>query len=102
VIFYCIVELLDATADDYERLDGAMAVAGFTRTTRSKNGESYKLPTGVYRSQCRLHASEVLNIARSIANSTGRANEVMTIESDRARWFPSAGSPTSEAATTIE
>jgi hypothetical protein len=90
VIYFTIIELLDAAPEDYEKLDGLMKVAGFTKTTQSRKGQPYKLPRGVYRSQCRHHMSEVLDIARSVAKSTGLANEIMAIQSEETRWFPNA------------
>jgi hypothetical protein len=88
VVYYTLIELLNATPDDYAKLDDRMDLAGFMRTACSKTGQPYKLPRGVYRSQCSHHASKVLDVAREAADSTGCKNEVMTIESAGARWIP--------------
>ena len=88
MIYFTIVELLDATPDDYENLDRSMALAGFARTTKSKAGQPYHLPRGVYHSRSRYHSSEVLAIARAAADSISRKSEILTIESAGTRWFP--------------
>jgi len=94
MIYYVVIELLEAGPEDYEKLDGRMILSGFGKTAKSKKGDSYNLSRGVYRSQCRRHASDVMDIARAAANSTGCKNELMTIEAADARWFPNVGSET--------
>ncbi len=88
MIFFTYIELHGASAQDYDALNDAMAVSGFSTTARSEEKTTYRLPRGMYRCQSDKPANAILDIAREIANSTGFPNEIITIPTRGARWYP--------------
>ncbi|HVE16208.1 MAG TPA: hypothetical protein VNB29_05700 [Chthoniobacterales bacterium] len=86
--YFTCIELLGAEPSDYEALTEVMTCAGFSTTIPSKKKEVYKLPRGVYRCQSQRTTAAVLAVAREIANATNFKNEVITIPTLGARWYP--------------
>jgi Endoribonuclease GhoS len=88
------VELHHATWTDYEALHSAMATKGFSRQITSDEGKTYQLPLAEYNASANLTASEVRDIARTAANTTGKQSAVLVTAGDRAwvglqqtQWF---------------
>ena len=83
--FLTRVELHDATAADYEKLDQAMAAANFSKTIQSSRGMVYAMPTATYFSQAfGLSAAEIRNLAVAAARGTGRRYDVITAAGETA------------------
>ena len=77
--FLTRVELHDAAAGDYEKLDQAMIAANFSKTIQSSRGLIYNMPTATYFSQAfGLSAADVRNLAVAVARGTGRRYDVIT------------------------
>lgn len=80
------VELRDATWSDYELLHRVMAQAGFVRTITSDSGVTFDLPDAEYNFEGAATIDQVLQAARSAANSTGRQNGVLVTEAVQRKW----------------
>ena len=61
------IELHGGSADDYETLHKAMAVAGFSRAIQSDNGPAVQLPSGQFFGIGELTASQVSEFAQGAA-----------------------------------
>jgi hypothetical protein len=81
------VELHQAQWDDYEKLHSAMGRQGFSRLIRSDDGKTYQLPWAEYNGSGNLSSSQVRDIARAAADSTGKSNAVLVSESQSRSWI---------------
>lgn len=80
------VELHEAKWEDYERLHAEMEGKGFSRLIKADDGKTYHLPWAEYNGAADLTNSQVRDIARSAANSTGKRNAVLVTESNGRTW----------------
>jgi hypothetical protein len=81
------IELREAAAEDYERLDAAMQRRGYLRTMPGEDGASYQLPTGTYYVTGSSAMLEVaLRAAADAAEEAGKQAAVMVTDWRSARW----------------
>jgi hypothetical protein len=80
------IELHDAEWEDYDSLHAAMEDQGFSRLITGDNGVTYHLPWAEYNREGALTTGQVLNVAQSAADSTGKNNSVFVTESGGRRW----------------
>lgn len=80
------VELHDAKREDYERLHAEMEGKGFSRLIKADNGTTYHLPWAEYDGTGDLTRSQVRDVARAAANSTGKRNAILVTESNGRSW----------------
>jgi hypothetical protein len=82
------VELHQATWTDYETLHTAMEQKGFSRKITSSEGTTYQLPLAEYNgSSPTLNSSQIRDIARAAAATTGKSNAVLVSESVSRAWI---------------
>lgn len=80
------VELHEANYADYTTLHAAMEQKGFSRLITSDKGNTYHMPWAEYNGSANLTSSEVRDIARSAANTTGKKNAVFVTEAQSRAW----------------
>lgn len=80
------VELHNANANDYDVLHAAMEQAGFSRLIAADSGKIYQMPWAEYNGSGDLTSSQVRDIARTAANTTGRSNAVLATQSTSRAW----------------
>jgi hypothetical protein len=80
------VELHDAEWADYDALHAAMEEQGFSRLITGDNGQTYHLPWAEYTGRGNFASSQVRDIARVAADSTGKKNAVLVTESNGRAW----------------
>lgn len=80
------VELHSAMYQDYENLHAAMARAGFSRQIRSDEGRTYQLPKAEYIKSADATRLQIVNQAKTAANSTGKASWVLVTEANGWAW----------------
>ena len=81
------VELHDAKWEDYERLHAEMEAKGFSRLIKADSGKTYHLPWAEYDGAGNLTISQVRDIARAAADSTGKRNAILVTESSGRSWI---------------
>jgi hypothetical protein len=81
------VELHKAEWNDYEQLHAAMEQKGFSRQITSDDGKAYHLPWAEYNGTGNLTSSQVRDIARQAADSTGKQNAVFVTEAVSRAWI---------------
>jgi len=81
------VELHEAKWEDYERLHAEMEGKGFSRLIKGDNGKTYHLPWAEYDGTGNLTNSQVRDIARTAANSTGKRNAILVTEANSCSWI---------------
>jgi hypothetical protein len=81
------VELHHAELTDYERLHAAMEQKGFSRQITSDDGKTYHMPWAEYNGSGNLTSTQVRDIAREAANSTGKQNAVFVTEAASRAWI---------------
>ena len=81
------VELHKAEWTDYERLHAAMEQKGFSRRIVSDDGKTYHMPLAEYNGTGNLTSSQVRDIAREAADSTGKHNAVFVTEAVSRAWI---------------
>lgn len=81
------VELHKAAWSDYESLHAAMEQKGFSRTITSENGKTYALPTAEYYAVSNLTRAQILDHAKTAANTTGKSNAVLVTEAQGCTWL---------------
>jgi hypothetical protein len=81
------VELHQATYADYEALHAAMEGQGFSRLITADNGQTYHMPWAEYNGSGNLSSTQVRDIARSAANTTGKNNAIFVTESVSRAWI---------------
>jgi hypothetical protein len=74
------------TADDYTRLHGEMKRRGFSRVIKSDDGAYYWLPSAEYNRQGNVTLQQVLNDAKTAANSVKTPNEVLVTDAKARMW----------------
>lgn len=80
------VELHEAEWTDYEQLHAAMEEKGFSRLIKADNGSTYHLPWAEYTGTANLTSTQVLDIARTAAATTGKRNAVLVTEAVSRAW----------------
>lgn len=80
------VELHQGTWTDYEALHAAMEKRGFSRVITSSEGRTYQLPLAEYNGSATLTSSQIRDIARAAADTTGRKNAVLVTEAQCRAW----------------
>ena len=85
--FIARVELHGGTADDYETLHKAMAIAGFSRALLSDKGPAVLLPGGQYFGVGELTATQVSEFAQGAALKTKKGFAVFVSDFTNAAWF---------------
>jgi hypothetical protein len=80
------IELHDAQWTDYNTLHAAMERQGFSRLIRGDDGQTYQLPWAEYDAAANLTSMQVLAIAQSAANTTGKKNSVLVTEAKYRAW----------------
>jgi hypothetical protein len=81
------VELHQATFSDYEILHAAMEKQGFSRLITADDGKTYHMPWAEYNGSGNLSSSQVRDIARTAANTTGKENAVFVTEAQSRAWI---------------
>jgi hypothetical protein len=80
------VELHQATITDYQTLHAAMEQQGFSRFITSDGGQTYHMPWAEYNGSGNLSSAQVRDIARTAANTTGKANAIFVTEAQTRAW----------------
>jgi len=81
------VELHKAEWADYETLHAAMEKQGFSRRITGSDGKTYQLPLAEYNGSGELTCAQIRDIARTAANTTGKANAVLASEAPTRAWI---------------
>lgn len=81
------VELHQAVGSDYDSLHAAMEQVGFSRLITGDNGQTYHMPWAEYNGSGNLSSTQVRDIARTAANTTGKANAVFVTEAQTRAWI---------------
>jgi hypothetical protein len=80
------VELHDGKWEDYEKLHAEMEGKGFSRLIKGDDGKTYHLPWAEYNGAGNLTNSQVRDIARTAAHSTGKQNAILVTKSNGRSW----------------
>ena len=80
------VELHNAEWTDYDQLHKAMEQKGFSRKITSDDGKTYQMPWAEYNGSGSLTCSQVRDIAKSAADSTGKQSAVLATEAASRAW----------------
>ena len=80
------IELHDAHWTDYNTLHAAMERQGFSRLIKGDDGHTYQLPWAEYDAAANLTSMQVLALAQSAANTTGKKNSVLVTEAKYRAW----------------
>lgn len=81
------VELHNAQWSDYDQLHSAMEQKGFSRQITSDDGKSYQMPWAEYNGTANLTSSQVRDIAKAAADTTGKQNAVFVTEAVSRAWI---------------
>src|SRR5690349_20426124 len=81
------VELHNAQWSDYDQLHAAMEQKGFLRQITSDDGKTYQMPWAEYNGTAKLTSSQVRDIAKSAADTTGKQNSVFVTEAVTRAWI---------------
>jgi hypothetical protein len=81
------VELHQASLSDYQNLHAAMERQGFSRLITADNGKSFRMPWAEYDGSATLTTQQVRDIARNIANTTGKPNAIFVTEANSRAWI---------------
>jgi hypothetical protein len=81
------VELHNAQWSDYEQLHSAMEQKGFSRQITSDDGKTYQMPWAEYNGTGNLTSSQVRDIAKAVADTTGKQNAVFVTEAVSRAWI---------------
>jgi len=80
------IELHDAQWTDYNTLHAAMERQGFSRLIKGDDGHTYQLPCAEYDAAANLTSMQVLALAQSAANTTGKKKSVLVTEAKYRAW----------------
>lgn len=80
------VELHNAQWSDYDQLHSAMEQKGFSRQITSDDGKIYQMPWAEYNGTANLTSSQVRDIAKAAADTTGKQNAVFVTEAVTRAW----------------
>jgi len=80
------VELHDAQWNDYDTLHAAMERKGFSRQMRGDDGRAYQLPWAEYDTAANLSSMQVLGIAQTAANTTGKKSSILVTDANHRAW----------------
>ncbi|WP_407971444.1 type V toxin-antitoxin system endoribonuclease antitoxin GhoS [Burkholderia pyrrocinia] len=78
--FLTRIELHEAESEDYDKLHTSMEDRGFAKTITGDDGVTYILPTATYYCESTHGTADIREIAREVANGTGRRNSVIVVE----------------------
>lgn len=81
------IELHQAVGSDYDSLHAAMEQVGFSRLITADDGQTYHMPWAEYNGSGNLTSTQVRDIARNAANTTGKNNAVLVTESTTRAWI---------------
>ncbi len=81
------VELHQDALTDYQTLHAAMERQGFSRLIMSDDGKAYQMPWAEYNGSGNLNSAQVRDIARTAANTTGKANATFVTEAQTRAWI---------------
>lgn len=81
------VELHQGTLADYQTLHAAMEQQGFSRFIKADGGQIYQMPWAEYTCSGNLSSVQVTDIARSAADTTGKANAIFVTEANSRAWI---------------
>lgn len=81
------IELHEAQWADYDALHAGMERQGFSRLIAADDGRIYQLPWAEYNGTANLSSSEIRDIARGVANTTGKTNSVLVTEGTSRAWW---------------
>lgn len=84
--FIVRIELHDAKWADYDTLHDAMQNRGFARLIKGDDGKTYHLPWAEYTGVSDLTCGGIRDIAREVANTTGKNNSVLATEGTSFAW----------------
>lgn len=85
--FFIRVVLHDATAQDYVRVQTALAAKGIYDTIEGSNGRIYRLPPGEYRCDFISEANDVRDLVRGVLALVYDRNAVFVAKYTEAAWF---------------
>jgi hypothetical protein len=80
------VELHQAEWSDYDQLHAAMEQKGFSRQITSDDGRTYQMPWAEYNGTGTLTSIQVRDIAKTVADSTGKQNAIFVTEAVSRAW----------------
>ena len=75
------------SSEVYETLDQAMENLGFTRTIKSRDGNTYRLPSAEYNFEGEITVDAVLDKAKYAATTTRHEYEILVSEAPKRRWI---------------
>ena len=78
------VELHSAQSTDYDELHEAMKTKGFSRFIK-RGGVKYHLPEAEYNCSGEITKTQVLELAKSAADSVGKSSSIVVTESKGSR-----------------
>ena len=82
------VELHQAEWADYDQLHAAMEQKGFSRRiTSDDDGRTYQMPWAEYNGTGTVNSTQVRDIAKTAADSTGKQNAVFVTEAVSHAWI---------------
>jgi hypothetical protein len=81
------VELHKAQWSDYDQLHAAMEQKGFSRQITSDDGRTYQMPWAEYSGTGNLTSSQVRDIAKAAADTTGKESAVFVTEAVTRAWI---------------
>lgn len=81
------IELHDANYVDYNALHAAMQQQGFSRIITSDEGHKYHMPWAEYTGSGNFTSVQIRDIARMVADTTGRKNAVFVTEATSRAWI---------------
>ena len=80
------IELHSNIYSDFDNLHEFMRQKGFSRFITSDDGVTYHLPRAEYNISTSKNRSQVLDLAKSTVNSTGKTAEILVTESYGRSW----------------
>ncbi len=81
------IELHQAEWRDYDQLHSAMEQRGFSRQIVADDGKLYQMPWAEYNGSGNLTSVQVRDIARTVADRTGKQNSVLVTEVASRAWI---------------
>ena len=81
------VELHQASNTHYQSLHAAMEQKGFSRFIVADTGRTYQMPWAEYNGSGTLTSTQVRDIAREAADTTGKSNAVFVTEAQSRAWI---------------
>lgn len=85
--FLTTVELRDASAEDYTKLNARMESLGFSRSIRADDQRTHQLPTGNFIGTGEGTTQQVRDLATQAAAETGKGFGILVVECEKAAWI---------------